>query len=265
MLLWSFVSFPPHRSPHDVVTRRAARLVGWPRGAERALLEAVRVPDVAEMTLVPSPSNPRRVRAGSAYDPTHHFDRVPPMSDAEAFEYARDHVRTQRALALALHQDPRSAVQALGRALHAVQDACSHSNLVDLDDDARRRFLDALLDGAPVPPEARLVSYLPGSREPGLPPDDPYPHDRYSKDSRRATAEADRPHGAGTKFDAAVEAATQASATILRSFLADTGLGPRELEPLSGHDTLARTLRAVVAGVAATAAAGALGWRLGRR
>lgn len=263
MLLPCFVSAPPGSCPHDRITREAARRAGWPRRGEKALLEAVRAPDVAELVLSPRPRRLRRVVAGSAYDPAHHFDRVPPMPDAEAFHHARDHVQAQVALAAALAHDPDAAVRALGRALHAVQDLFSHSNAVDLDGDARRRFTQALRGDGPLPPDVRLVAFLPGVKDPGL-PDDPYPHDRYCKDSPRATAEACLPCGDGTKFDAAVEAATQESTRLIRAFLAETGLHDR-LERLDRHDGTARTVRAVALAAGTTVAAGVAGWLLGRR
>jgi hypothetical protein len=79
------------------------------------------------------------------YDPRHHFDHPPGIAiaapntteDQQAFTNARDYVLGQRDiviqnLGVGKCSQTGDALDAMGRALHAIQDVYSHSNYVDL-------------------------------------------------------------------------------------------------------------------------------------
>lgn len=83
-----------------------------------------------------SPFPPKHLVPAAGYDPTHHFDHPVGESDEQAFINARYYVSQEKAIIIQdLHTgacNVGEGLDALGRALHAIQDVYSHSNYVDL-------------------------------------------------------------------------------------------------------------------------------------
>lgn len=252
--LWhAFHALPPGTSPHDHITREAALTAGWPAPALGALLETVRRPDLEEHEFDLHPSRLVHLAPGPSYAPHHHADR-PDAHHGTALAAAARYIEARRRAA-AQARDAASAVRALGQALHAVQDAFAHSSYVDLDGPRRRAFRAALLEGGPVPPGVHLTT-LTGER-------DAYTHADHAKDAPRANAESMAPLGGTTKYDAAHDAAVQASHIVISSFLIDQDAeAVRRLTRLRAPWPIARPLLTrrltLAAGVAAGAAAAML-------
>lgn len=224
----AFTSVPLGSSNHDDVTAVAAD-AGWSEDAVRALQQAVREPDFRDGEVDPEGTDLARVDASGSYRPEHHCDRVPPATDAEAFNATVGYVQAQRAEALAHAQagDPDAALAALGNALHALQDCFSHSDLVDQPTEVQRAAEDALLHGGAPPAALRLTGFAPGADDPESPPDDPYPHRDFAKDEAGKNDESRRVlEGTTTAFDAAMSLARQATVAFLQEFGRD--LAPHE-------------------------------------
>ncbi|MEA3189678.1 MAG: hypothetical protein QOD77_260 [Thermoplasmata archaeon] len=255
----AFTAIDGAGSPHGIITRAAAEQVGWTDPDE--LLDAVFEPDLDDSELEPHADHIRRMDATSDYRPGHHCDRVPPTDDATAFEEAARYVREQRARLAheAYEGSPDDALEALGRALHAVQDCVSHSNAVDLAPAHQAALLEALLgNGSTAAPAGlRLTGFLPNTDEPGRPPGDPYPHDAYAKDEPGGNAESDLPSANGTKYDAAHRLALEASVRLLQDTKAR--LAPEQWQDLMEADheenEIGRVLPAPMAGMAVAVAA----------
>lgn len=216
----AFASVPPGSSVHDEITE-GAKEAGFSDGATAALQQAVREPDYQESELDPQGTDVGRIDATAAYRAEHHCDRVPGTSDADAFNATMTYIHEQRDAA-ASHSasgEPKKAVAALGRALHALQDCYSHSNIVDLPDH-QAAYRDALFaKGGPVP-GLRLVSYEPGADDPERPEGEDYSHGAYAKDSadKNDESKAELPDGR-TKFEAARDLAREATVGFLERFL----------------------------------------------
>jgi hypothetical protein len=227
--------------PHDDITRDGAAVAGFPEGGVDALVAAVRAPDRA---------------AGK--EPFHHCDRVPPASDGASFNATVAYVRQQgdEARNASLQGDAGGAIEALGRALHALQDCFAHSNAVDLPDP--RAVVHAVVGQAPPPPGLRLTA---------KDQDDPYFHDDHAKDRPDGNAESRaRMADNRTKFEAARDLATDATALFLELWLA--GRNPAELGPLGEVDApggLVPRWAPAVPAPAALAAAGLAAWASRRR
>lgn len=214
----AFASIQKGDSPHDEVTSVAAQ-AGWPEAAVEALQAAVRQPDIDDLQEVEDGDGSERLDASVTYRPWHHCSRQPPGTDGDAFADTVAYVHEQRGLAENLSLlDPAAAVRALGRALHALQDCFSHSNVVDLDAPAAVQLARALVHGGSAPDGLRLCSVLPHSADIERPPGDAYPHADFNKDDEETSAEAQAllPDGR-SKY----EAAHAAAATATREFLAD--------------------------------------------
>ncbi|MCA1810435.1 MAG: hypothetical protein LC623_00285 [Halobacteriales archaeon] len=216
----AFESTPPGTSVHDQATAAAATPLGWSGSGLDALQQAVRAPDLAESKVKGSAGHLVVVDAVGDYEPAHHCDRLPPTPNAQAFAATTAYVRLERdeALQFARTGHPERAVTALGRALHALQDCHSHSNVVDLGPAVQARFQQELLAGGGLPDGLVLTGFQPGEEQADMPPGDPYPHGLHAKDGTNSTpdAEARLPDGR-TKFEAALALA----AATTQSFLAD--------------------------------------------
>ena len=220
----AFTSVPPGTSVHDDITA-VAKDAGWAADAVEALQQAVREVDYDEAELDPKGTDLARIDGDSDYHATHHCDRGAGADDAGAFDGALNYIQEQRANATARAKagDPDGAVAALGRALHALQDCYSHSNIVDLPDQ-QRAFEDAVLHGGSAAAFVglRLCGYQPGADEPDDPPGDPYPHKRFAKDDADGNAESRLPAanatGNETKFDSAKSLARLATVAFLQEF-----------------------------------------------
>jgi hypothetical protein len=152
------------------------------------------------------------------YAPADHFDRNEHESSAMAFERALAALsrRRREVLARLASGDGLGAMATLGALLHGVQDACSHSNAVDLAPGDRARFV-ALLAGTAGPGRAIAVRLTGTSREkladlaPNADAEPGFGHDAYSKDDARKNAEARKRMSDGrTKFEAAMALACEA-------------------------------------------------------
>lgn len=229
----AFRSIAKGESPHDEATAVAGEL-GWGQDATQALQAAVRQPDIDDLRTVEVEDGKDRVDASITYRPWHHCTRQPPGGDADAFDATVAYVREQRGLAENLSLlDPAAAVRALGRALHALQDCFSHSNVVDLDGAAQAGLARSLLDGGPAPAGLRLCSVAPGTMDIERPPGDPYPHGDFNKDDAGSSPEADGALGDGrTKHEAALALAEAATREFLLAFMGrlDTNETTRLLE-----------------------------------
>lgn len=215
----AFGSVEPGKSPHDDITSVAGDL-GWPEDAVEALQDAVRMADIADFDHEEIDGKERLV-VTPVFDPAHHCDRVPPATDAEAFNATVAYIAWERGMAENLSLlDPWGAMRALGRALHALQDCSSHTNVVDLDALAQGQLQDSLLRGGPMPDGLVLYGSQPGIPEIGRPPGDPYAHDDHNKDGPDSTPESEAllPDGR-TKHEAARDLATEATAAFLTGFM----------------------------------------------
>lgn len=225
----AFRSIEEGDSPHDEITGVADEL-GWPEDAVRALQAAVRQPDIDDLQPAPVEGNKDRMDASVTYRPWHHCARQPPGGDAEAFNATVAYVHEQRALAENLSLlDPAAAVRALGRALHAVQDCFSHSNVVDLDAAAQAALTRALVHSGAPPAGLLLCGVAPGTPDIERPAGDPFPHAEFNKDDTGSSPEAEAAiPGGGTKYDAAHAAAEVATREFLRDFMGRLDADERE-------------------------------------
>ncbi|MEA3204340.1 MAG: hypothetical protein QOI63_2022, partial [Thermoplasmata archaeon] len=194
----------------------------------------VRAPDVAETKVKGSAGHLAVVDAVGEYEPAHHCDRLPPTSDAQVLAATSAYVRLERdeALQFARSGHPERAVTSLGRALHALQDCYSHSNVAD-QEAAQARLQQALLEGGPLPDGLVFTGFQPGAKDAEMPPGDSYPHGLHAKDGTNSTpdAQARLPDGR-TKFEAARSLAAATSQRFLGDVLA-------QLNATQRHDLLA--------------------------
>lgn len=215
----AFESVPPGSSVHDDITAGATE-AGFSDGATKALQQAVREPDYQESELDPKATEVKRIDATDAYRPGHHCDRTPGTSDADAFNATMAYIQEQREVAgLKSAAEPKQAIEALGRALHALQDCYSHSNIVDLPEQ-QQAYREAFFEGAGAVPGLRLVSYEPHADDPERPEGDDYPHGDFAKDSASKNDEAKAELADGrTKFEAARDLARETTVEFLQRFL----------------------------------------------
>lgn len=218
----AFESIPPGDSVHDHITADAATPLGWNGTGLDGLQKAVRAPDLAEGKVKGSLGHVVVVDAQGEYEPSHHCDRLPPTSNAQVFAAASQYIQLEREEALQLvhsgHTD--RAVSALGRALHALQDCHSHSDVGEKDPLTQAAFQRVLLDGGDMPVGMRFTGFQPGAKDAAMPPGDDYPHGLFAKDGTNSTpdAEARLPDGR-TKFQAASDLAASTSRMFLQDFM----------------------------------------------
>jgi hypothetical protein len=268
----AFTSTPPGDSVHDRITAAAARSLGFPEPAIEALQDAVRMPDVQETRVSQDDGKPAPVAADD-YAPFHHCDRLPGTTDAAAFEAAVAYVRLERDLAWqALRaESTEHGVRALGRALHALQDCHSHSDIVDRDAATQRRFQDVLAHDATGTVPVRITGF--GLDEDAdaanRPAGDPFPHGDHNRDDANASADASRRLADGrTAHEAAAALATETTGMFLAAFLASLEPSERALVMAAEPEADAETMDApLVAGLAALtlAAHARRHWAGGRR
>lgn len=228
----AFASAPPGSSVHDELVEAGAAPLGWPAAAIERLQQAVRQPDVDEMGPEPQVDDLVRIDAKDAYRPEHHCDRIPPMSHAEAFAKSAAYIAAERKAAAgqAAAGDPEGATASLGRALHALQDCFSHTNLQSLPEAERAQAWRILATGnGDVPVSLRVTAYQPGADEPGIPEGDPFPHDDHNLDSATANdAASERGADGRTHFEAARDGAANATREWLAAFMAERSPSERE-------------------------------------
>ena len=159
----------PGGTGHDRATRDAARDSGLSRGTTHDLKMEVRHADLLELSIDLRFVRHRGLFGGRntesllfpncRYDPAHHFDREPQTSTRDAYEAGRQFVMAKRAQAIAAAKQRRDAdaLRAMGRALHAIQDFYSHSNVVDLPLPTQHVLSDGLWNAGPFPEGVDLV------------------------------------------------------------------------------------------------------------
>lgn len=216
----AFASIQRGDSPHDDITA-VAEEVGWPEDAVEALQAAVRQPDIDDLKTVKGEDGKSQIDASVTYAPWHHCTRQPPGGDAAALNATIAYIHEQRGIAENLSLlDPAAAVRALGRALHALQDCFSHSDVVDLDAATAGRLTQALVHGGDAP-DLRLCGVLPHTDDMERPPGDPYSHADFNKDDPKASPEAKSELEDGrSKYEHAHELAANATAAFLTDFMA---------------------------------------------
>jgi hypothetical protein len=105
-------------------------------------------------------------RGNSSYQPAHHFDRNELAAcegceshHGEAFLRGAKYAADQRSLAIAALKEGNkaAAIEAVGRGLHALEDAFSHSNIVDLSPSDLAAVKKALIE-ASVPPKILKIA-----------------------------------------------------------------------------------------------------------
>ncbi len=196
---------------HDEITDEGAAAARFPETRKAGLREAVRAPDWEE-------TNKLRLRPNERYAASHHFDRGPETSHAEAFAAGTEYVRGQMELAAVAIRagDGEAMLQPLGRALHASQDFISHSNFIDLAPAEQEAVLAALWDAAAEAPETlKITAVDPAAAKPGLPPGEEFAHDAFAKDNPRKNDEAKALVGEHTKFELARAAAVALTEDLL--------------------------------------------------
>ena len=119
------------------------------------------------------------------YQHKFHFDRNDSMSHAQAFSDGVGYIREQMGLVQQFGKSkPKEALEALGRALHALQDFYAHSNFIELGQSDKEAIESALLQGSGTgaPSTLKLTWFNPTS--PLDTTHDPlaYPHHIYAKD-----------------------------------------------------------------------------------
>lgn len=217
----AFTSLPPESSMHDKLTAVAVD-AGWSQSATEALQQAVRQPDIDDQGLDPEGKDLTRIDATESYRPEHHCDRAPGTPDAAAFNATVAYIAAQRqeATQKIAAGDANGSVAALGRALHALQDCYSHSNAVDLGQEASAFEAALLLKGTAPPAGLRITGFEPGADDPEDPEGDPYPHKAYAKDSADKNDESKAlVEGTNeTKFDGTVTLARMGTVAFLQEF-----------------------------------------------
>ena len=175
-----------------------------------------------------------------SYNSADHFDHPVDLTDQEAFRFGSQHLVSERNWVIAdlqqgcngMSDTPgetpvEAALDHLGRALHALQDAYSHSNYVDgLPASEQAQFDAALLDGtAPLPSDLKMTLYDFAS-DPEDPtgtctPDDStvYCHEYWSKDFLNKNKESQ------VWYYSALDAAIRASANFMQGIIEAVGAG----------------------------------------
>ncbi len=165
----------PKGGPHDRVTRRAAEVAELSSSAETALKRAVREVDLREMAIdLRAAGSPRMLRGAAAdavlqprcnFDGAHHFQRRPDQEVEAVLRQARGVLKRARAEALSALEDGDrdAAIDALGLALHVLQDFFANTNLTSLDEVAAPQMIDWLLGYGEYPAgvDFQLVVYEP--------------------------------------------------------------------------------------------------------
>jgi len=235
----AFRSFPPGSSVHDGITKDAAAPLGFPGKAAAALAQATRRPDYDEMKISLNGNGSLRMGVTSQYLPFHHCDRLPGISDADAFKDTALYVAQQREVALAdlRNGQAQDAGWAIGRALHALQDCFAHSDIVRGGFDAEQYYERAVTTGGDPLPGLHVTGFDPTARDTASPPGDPYPYSRFNLDANTDSPMATTllPDG-NTCFEHARQDAIAASRMYLQSIL-DNLTGPQRDALMGLHET----------------------------
>lgn len=173
----------PFGGIHATITEAALASSGLSPRAVAAIVEANWRTDFDEMTVGLWPVEALFVPNGR-YEAGHHFDRGGADSHAVAFGEGAAFVSAMRREAAAqLTVGQREAgLWSMGRGLHALQDFCSHSNVVELSV-GEQEAVATILAGLPgeAPEALRITGYDPETGHD--PPGDPYGHGAFNKDA----------------------------------------------------------------------------------
>jgi uncharacterized repeat protein (TIGR01451 family) len=189
----------------------------------------------------------------SAYRPQHHFDRTVDDTSRSAFGAGIAYVRSQRQEFIEKLRNAQTcgdlelALDALGRALHALQDAYSHSNYADppptpghpenrgLDQAQRDKFDLSLLGGSQDYPNNLLITgydaNLKCPKDPEEPFGDEYSHGSHSKDY------ADKNDASVASFVAAIQAAQTGSVRFVADIMNEVGTDWNKLKQYDNRCT----------------------------
>jgi hypothetical protein len=166
------------------------------------------------------------LKPNSKYSPDHHFDRLKDKSHVEAFRRGAQYVRDQRGSAITKvgthHMD--LATEAIGRAMHALQDFFSHSNFVELSKEEQDATLDSLFrryTEVRDPPAALKIT---GTQDGKDLPNDDYGHDAHCKDNHEKNDDARR------DFQKAKDTAIHACRELIRGIKNDLGENAKRLQ-----------------------------------
>lgn len=172
--------------------------------------------------------------SGECYTSAEHFDRAgsnTAEANATAFADGLKELAHQRRLFIArLHSanasscsDLNLAINALGHALHALQDAYSHSSYIEYDSmiqglyNAALRKPDLLM---PLPSKITLTGYDAFGATPETPAGDTYSHCAHSKDYPNKNADTDTFFG-GTGYKQAYDAAVAETNLFMTDLIAE--------------------------------------------
>ncbi|NIO29207.1 MAG: hypothetical protein GTO29_11715 [Candidatus Latescibacteria bacterium] len=216
----SFNSYPKGAA-HDKITDASAKHHGLSKKTRKALKKATRAPDWNESSWDPDwwPWTWFDFSTNDNYRASHHFDRGPGVTDAAAFRSGADYIQQElnAAVAAAKAGNKDDAIAALGRTMHALQDFKSHSNYIDLAPADQAMARAALYDATkPLPGALKLTGYDPAAKNPGNPRGDPYPHDKFAKDSPKKNKECKKKVGNKTKYELARDSAIEESKDLLQ-------------------------------------------------
>lgn len=227
----AFHAVPAGSSIHDKISAEAADAVGMPGNLVQAIKQATRRPDYDDGKAALGANGTLMLKTTDVYRASHHCDRIPPMTDAAAFQDTAAYVAGERANATAAMRaaHEHDAVWALGRALHAMQDCFAHSNLVDMGPEAWAAARRALLENGAAPAGLQVTGFDPKAKYNMMPPGDPYPYAIYNKDAPKASDESQIVMADGrTKFEVARAEAVNVSRDFLAQFNATLNATQRE-------------------------------------
>lgn len=189
-----------------------------------------------------SPGTAIEYKAYPRYRAREHFDRSghSPSDHAQAFAAGLQELSTQRNLFIskihAAHSNSCSeigpALDALGRALHGLQDAYSHSNYIEESAAVQAQYDNAVRHPdlmLPLPAGMLLTGYDPSAGTPETPTADPYPHCTHSKDFPGKNADSSL-----SDYNRAYGAALAASALFVSDLILQLGSDWNKVTSLSG-------------------------------
>lgn len=209
----------PFNPLHQNLTRAACENSMMSGDAIQLAVTANQDQDWKETNLIPGRNF---LKPNGHYSGSHHFDRNSGQTSAEAFLKASDFVKAMRAQCKQKIEDGnvREGLIAMGRALHALQDAFAHSNYVALPEAGKRAFRSALREQTGAAPDGLMLTYY--HEKDGEVHSDPlenYTHFEHAKDNDKKNADAKTvdPGMTKSRFTIAYDGAQDMS----RTFVAD--------------------------------------------
>jgi hypothetical protein len=215
---------------HGSISDAAANAAGWNKAARDQIVANVYAIDKEEAGF----NSSGVIHPTAAYRREHHFDRNPGITTAQAFSGGAAYVRQEleRAKFFTVAGVGSSARMEAARGIHALEDLFAHSNWVDLPAADRTAVLDAVWDGAKMPPATLAItgySNMPATpdEDAGLPPGDPRPHTNFALDKLKMNTYSQEEIMLGAvkaaRHTHAVTAATAAATDFLQRVNNDVG------------------------------------------